>query len=91
MKTTTIIKIAAGLIVLILMVFFVYENLDPIPIWIPFVKGRHFGLIYIILTFYLIGATNAAWVMVLIGRHRRRRAKLEEVPEHKQMLFEDEA
>ena len=90
MRFPTVMKIVAGLIFLILLVFFVFENLDPVTIWIPMVRGRHFGLIYIILAFYLLGASNAFWMITYIGAERRKRLKLKVVPESEQSLFEDE-
>ena len=90
MRTSTIIKIIVGFIFLVLMVFFVFENIDPVPIWIPMFKVRQIGLIYIILGAYLIGASNAFWVLTIIANERKRRAKLEEIPEKDQALFEEE-
>ena len=91
MRTMTIIKVIFTFFCLMLMGFFVYENLEPIPIWIPFVKDRHIGLIYIILIVYLIGVFNAVWAVIWIGGQRKKRMKLEEIPEHEQVLFEDGA
>lgn len=91
MRFSTVIKIILGLVFLILMVFFVFENLDPVTIWIPLFKGRHIGLIYIIVLFYALGMTSSFWIMTLIGIGQRRKMKLEEVPESEQSLFEDEA
>ena len=90
MKFSTVIKIIAGLVFLMLMVFFIFENLDPVTIWIPLVKDRHFGLIYIILAFYLLGASNAFWMITYVGSERKKRMKLKVVPEGEQSLFEDE-
>jgi len=90
MRISTLIKIIAGLIFLMLMVFFVFENLDPVTIWIPLVKDRHFGLIYIIFAFYLLGITNAFWMVTVVGSQRKKRMKLKVVPEGEQSLFEDE-
>jgi len=90
MRISTVLKVIAGIIVLILMAFFVFENLDPVTIWIPMIKDRSFGLIYIILVFYALGVSNAIWVITIIGAHRRKRMKLEVVAGHDQSLFEDE-
>lgn len=91
MKLFTIIKSLIVLLFLVLMVFFVFENNDPVHVWIPFFKGRHIGLIYIMLAFYVIGITNALWVVAFIGAERRKRMKLQNVPVTEQSLFEDEA
>ena len=90
MRFSTVLKIIAGLIFLMLLVFFVFENLDPVVIWLPLIKDRHFGLIYIILACYLLGASNAFWMITAIGAQRKKRMKLQAVPDHEQSLFEDE-
>jgi len=90
MRFSTVVKMIAGLLFLILIIFFVFENLDPVMIWIPFIKDRHFGLIYIILVFYLLGISNAFWVITFVGAERKKRLKLKEIPEAEQSLFEDE-
>ena len=91
MRTGTIIKIITFIIILFMLVFFVFENIDPVPIWIPLFKGRHIGLIYIIVAFYILGAVNALWMVTVIGNERKKKLKLQEIPEHEQSLFEDEA
>ena len=91
MRFSTVIKIIAGLIVLILMVFFVFENNEPVTIWIPLIKDRHFGLIYIILTFYVLGMSSAFWIITLIGMDRKRKLRIQQIPDSEQSLFEDEA
>ncbi|MBF0489288.1 MAG: hypothetical protein HQL15_01540 [Candidatus Omnitrophica bacterium] len=91
MRAPTVIKIIFFLLFLILMVFFVFENIDPVPIWIPMFKGRHFGLIYIILASYVLGASNAFWVITLIHRERKKKQKLEEsASEKEEVLFEED-
>jgi len=91
MRFSTVIKIIAAIIILILMVFFVFENNEPVRIWIPLIKDRQFGLIYIILAFYALGMTSSFWIITFIGIERKRRMKLEQVPDKDQSLFEDEA
>src|ERR1035437_6878880 len=91
MRFSTVIKIILGLIFLILTVFFVFENIDPVTIWIPLFKGRHIGLIYIIFVFYVLGMSSSFWIITLLGIQRKRRMKLEEIPDSEQSLFEDEA
>jgi uncharacterized integral membrane protein len=91
MRFSTVIKIILVLLFLILMVFFVFENIDPVTIWIPLFKGRHIGLIYIILVSYVLGMSSSFWIITLVGIERKRRIKLEAIPEGEQSLFEDEA
>ncbi|MBF0531977.1 MAG: hypothetical protein HQL23_02650 [Candidatus Omnitrophica bacterium] len=90
MRTATVIKIIFGVLFLLLMVFFIFENLDPVPIWIPMFKGRRIGMIYIILASYVFGFATAMWGMTVIGREIKRQQKAAEVPESEQALFEDE-
>ena len=91
MRFSTVLKIIAGIVVLIMMVFFVFENLDPVMIWIPLFKGRHIGLIYIIMLFYILGMTSSFWIMTMLGIKRKKMMKLAEIPDSEQSLFEDEA
>jgi uncharacterized integral membrane protein len=90
MRTSTVIKIISFILFLVLMIFFVFENLDPVTIWIPLFKGRHIGLIYIILVSYAFGLSSAMWGMTFFRAEMRRRQRQEEVPEEDQPLFEDE-
>ncbi|MBF0486453.1 MAG: hypothetical protein HQL16_08070 [Candidatus Omnitrophica bacterium] len=92
MKVQTVIKIIAGLVAVIFFGFFVFENLDPVRIWLPLIKNRQCGLIYIILVSYLLGVSNMFWLMVHFGSRMKRKQKiLEEAAEDGQELFEDEA
>ncbi|MBF0123279.1 MAG: hypothetical protein HQL21_07755 [Candidatus Omnitrophica bacterium] len=91
MKPTTVLKIILGFLVLVLLVFFVFENLDPVRIWIPLFKGRQCGLIYIIGVSYLIGVSNMFWLMVHFGARMKKKQAAKEVTEDGQELFEDEA
>ena len=90
MRISTVLKIIAGLFILMLMVFFVFENLDPVTIWIPLIKERSFGLIYILAVFYILGVSNAFWVITFIGARRKRNMKLHAVADRDQSLFEGE-
>ena len=91
MKISTVLKIVALLLVLVFLVMFVFENLDPVRIWIPLFKGRQCGLIFIILTAYLIGMSNAVWIMARISAVMKKKQKASEAAQEKEELFEDEA
>ena len=90
MKFLTVIKIFIILLLVMLMVFFVFENLEPVTVWIPLFKGRHFGLIYIILASYVWGIANTLWMVTYIGSQRKKILKSKVIPEGEQSLFEDE-
>ncbi|HBR14164.1 MAG TPA: hypothetical protein DD723_01285 [Candidatus Omnitrophica bacterium] len=91
MKIKTVLKIIALLLILTFLGMFIFENLTPVPIWIPLFRGRQCGLIVIILISYLIGASNIFWFMVHIGAKMKKKRKLSELVEEDEELFEDEA
>ncbi|MBF0594570.1 MAG: hypothetical protein HQL22_06350 [Candidatus Omnitrophica bacterium] len=91
MKINLILKILAFILFLLFMGMFIFENLDPVRIWIPFFKGRQFGLIYIIGITYVIGLSNMFWVMVHFGARMKRKQQAVEAEEDDGELFEDEA
>ena len=91
MKIQTVLKIIALLLAVIFLGMFIFENLDPVPIWIPLFKGRHCGLIYIIVVSYLIGLSNMFWFMVHMGSRMKKKKQLNEPADDEQELFEDEA
>ncbi len=91
MKITTVFKIILGLLAIVFMGMFVFENIDPVRIWIPLFKGRQCGLIYIIAVSYLLGVSNMFWFMVHFGSKMKRKKKaLEDQIEEGQELFQDE-
>ncbi|MBF0511559.1 MAG: hypothetical protein HQL13_04430 [Candidatus Omnitrophica bacterium] len=91
MKVKTVIKIIAGLLAVIFLGFFIFENSDPVRIWLPLVKNRQCGLIYIIMISYLLGISNMFWIMTHFGARMKQKRKLSENVEEGQELFEDEA
>lgn len=91
MKVSTVLKIALFLLVFTLFGMFIFENLDPVSIWIPLFKGRQFSLILIIAIAYFLGVSNAVWVMLHFGAKMRKRQKmLEAEAEQSEVLFEDD-
>ncbi|MBF0569188.1 MAG: hypothetical protein HQL18_00205 [Candidatus Omnitrophica bacterium] len=91
MKVATVLKIIAGLLVVVFFGFFVFENLDPVRIWLPLIKNRQCGLIYIIAISYIIGLSNMFWLMVHFGARMKRKQQEGAAVEEGQELFEDEA
>jgi len=91
MKVKTVIKIIVAVLAFVLFGFFVFENSDPVRIWIPLIKNRECGLIYIIAIAYLLGVSNMFWLMTHFGAKMRQKKQLIESPEEGQELFEDEA
>ncbi|MBF0571462.1 MAG: hypothetical protein HQL12_06270 [Candidatus Omnitrophica bacterium] len=91
MKVKTVIKIIAGILAFIFLGFFVFENSDPVRIWIPLIKNRQCGLIYIIAISYLLGISNMFWLMTHFGAKMKKKRQVSESTEEGQELFEDEA
>ncbi|MBF0521954.1 MAG: hypothetical protein HQL24_02740 [Candidatus Omnitrophica bacterium] len=90
MRMLTVMKVIGIILGLVLMVFFIFENTDPVTIWIPLFKGRHIGLIYIIWAAYLLGMLNAFWIITLVGARLKKKRKMEAIPEGEEVLFQDE-
>jgi uncharacterized integral membrane protein len=80
-----LILLAAAFIVL----FFV-ENMDPVQIYLPILKGRSVGLIYIILGSYLAGILTACAVAGAIGARIGKRRRIEALNEGQEELFDEE-
>lgn len=91
MKIQLILKIVAVLLAFLFLGMFIFENFEPVRIWIPFLKNRQCGLIIIIAVSYVIGASNMFWVMVHFGAQMKRRKLAVETKEDDGELFEDEA
>lgn len=84
-----IFKIIIILIILGFTVMFFIENMDPVPMYVPVLKIRKVGLIYIMFTSYLMGAITTFAIIVTVGAKIRKRRKLQELSEDKQELFEE--
>lgn len=69
---------------------FFIENMDPVPMYVPILKIRKVGLIFIMLTSYCMGALTTFAIITTIGSKIRKRRKLEEVSEDQEELFDEE-
>jgi len=90
MKIKLILKILAFLLFALFMGMFIFENFEPVRIWIPFLKNRQCGLIIIIGVSYVIGASNMFWVMVHFGSLMKRKQQAVAAEEDDGELFQDE-
>lgn len=78
------------LLTLTFMVIFFMENMEPVPLYFPILKGCKFGLIFIMLGSYALGAVTTFGVVTLVGAKIKRQRKLEEAEEDHKELFEEE-
>lgn len=86
-------KIAKIIIILLMLTFtviFFIENMDPVPMYMPIVKVRKVGLIFIMLASYCMGALTTFVVITGVGVKIRKKRKLQELGEDQEELFEDE-
>jgi uncharacterized integral membrane protein len=60
------------------LVMFIVENFAPVPLYIPFLRGRNISMMLIILAAYILGAVTAFMVMRNIGAGNRKKKKLDE-------------
>ena len=73
MKKMTVIKGVMLFLIAVFLVMFVIENFDPVPLYIPFLKGRNVGMMYIVLAAYLLGFATAFIAMRNIGAGDRKK------------------
>ncbi|MBF0618638.1 MAG: hypothetical protein HQL19_00560 [Candidatus Omnitrophica bacterium] len=90
MKFATVAKIVIGVFILICMIMFVVDNLEPVQVFFPIIRGKRIGLTFIIFGSYMMGAITSMIVMTRVGAAIRDKRKSEEVPEEEQELFEEE-
>jgi uncharacterized integral membrane protein len=68
------------LIVCFATIFFL-QNRQPVYIQFPFTRECRFGLIYLLLTAYLVGSLTTFFSVILIGRKIKKRRKIKESQE----------
>ena len=83
-------KIITLFLILAFTIVFFIENMDPVPLYFPILKGCKFGLIFIMLGSYLLGAVTAFGVVTRIGARIKRERRLEERAEEYAELFDEE-
>ena len=86
-------KIAKLIIIILMLIFtaiFFIENMDPVSIYCPIVKGRKVGLIFIMLFSYLMGAVTTLGIVTVVGAKVKKKRKLQELGEDQKELFDEE-
>lgn len=89
MRVFLLIKIMILLIVLIFMFLFFTENMDPVKIYFPVIRGRHIGLVFIMFGSYCMGILSTLLSVWILGIKIKKRRKLSEANEEEE-LFEEE-
>jgi len=76
MKKMSAIKGVMLFLIVVFLVMFIIENFDPVPLYIPFLKGRNVGMMYIVLAAYLLGAATVLVAMRNVGAGDRKKREL---------------
>lgn len=85
-----IFKIIVILMILVFTAMFFIENMDPVPMYVPILRVRKVGLVFIMLVSYLFGMLTAFALITAIGAKAKKRRKLQELEAGHEELFEDE-
>ena len=89
MKKISVIKGVMLFLIAVFLVMFIIENFDPVPLYIPFLKGRNIGMMFIILAAYILGAATVFMAMRNIGAGERKRKESDE-PDESEELYDEE-
>ena len=91
MKKMTAIKMMIIVIVLLFAVMFIIENMDPVSLYFPILRGQRFGLIFIMFASYISGFMTAVLVLKRLAAKMRKKRELEEaINNENEELFSEE-
>lgn len=85
-----IFKIIVIILILTFTLIFFIENMDPVPIYCPIIKGRKVGLIFIMLGSYFLGALTTLGIVTTVGAGIRKKRRLRQLSEDQEELFDEE-
>ncbi len=85
-----IVKIIIIILMLTFTVMFFIENMDPVPLYFPMLKGRKIGLIFIMFGSYFLGAVTTLGIVTVVGAKIKKKRKLQELGEDQKELFDEE-
>jgi uncharacterized integral membrane protein len=77
------------LLTLTFAVIFVMENMHPVPLYLPILKGCNLRLIFILLGSYILGAVTTLGIVTSVGATLKKKRKLEEMEEDHKELFDE--
>lgn len=89
MKKMTVIKGVTLFLIVIFLVMFIIENFDPVPLYVPFLKGRKVSMMFIIMAAYLLGIATAFVAMKNIGSGGRKNSKPDEASDSEELYDEE--
>ena len=85
----TVIKGVILFLAALFLVMFIIENFDPVPLYVPFLKGRKIGMMFIILAAYILGAATVFMAMRNVGAGDRKKKKIDE-DDGREELYDEE-
>ena len=91
MKVTLVIKIVMLIIVIGFIIMFIIENMEPVPVYMPIIKGKKVGLIFIMFASYITGAITTFLVITRVGASIKKKRRIHELLEEERgELFDQE-
>jgi uncharacterized integral membrane protein len=89
MKKISVIKGVMLFLAALFLAMFIIENFDPVPLYIPFLKGRKVGMMFIILAAYILGAATVFVAMRNIGVGNRKKSEIDK-DDGREELYDEE-
>ena len=89
MKKMNMIKGVMLFLAALFLVMFIVENFDSVPLYVPFLKGRKIGMMFIILAAYILGAATVFVAMRNVGVGDRKKRKLDQ-DDGREELYDEE-
>lgn len=89
MKKISVIKGVMLFLAALFLAMFIIENFDPVPLYIPFLKGRKVGMMFIILAAYILGAATVFVAMRNIGVGNRKKSEVDK-DDGREELYDEE-
>ncbi|MBF0494524.1 MAG: hypothetical protein HQL28_05275 [Candidatus Omnitrophica bacterium] len=92
MQTPRTFRVVFLVLILLFMVMFFVENMDPVQVYFPMIKGRHCGLIFIMMGSYFMGVLSSFLFITIIGGKIRKKMKPKAPAEEQEEeeLFDEE-
>ena len=78
MRVITVIRILVWILAIVLLIIFFKQNTRPVDIEFPFVRHHRFGLIYLLLISFLLGAFTSFFITIAVSAKIRKKRKSKE-------------
>ena len=89
MKKMNMTKGVTLFLLALFLVMLIIENFDPVPLYVPFLKGRKISMMFIIFAAYLLGAGTVFMAMRNVGASERKKRELEGTDESEELYDEE--